>query len=308
MIALPKQFAAGVDIGSNSVSAVLLSLENNQLVIEKDVSIPTRISESLTPGGQLKAAAIKRTLLVLESIYQDFELQNRPIKAVATQALRIASNAADFTEEAKHILGVEVEIISGQSEAMLTSQGALVDFDAAQHWIVVDIGGQSTEICWQDSRLSKRVAVSLPFGVVNLTGQFFLEDPPTRQECQALACYLKNQLQTHIPSGLEGTVVAVAGTATTLGSIEKKLSGWQREKVHKTYISNGKLRYWRDQITAVCAKDRIKRWQIPTGRADVFPSGLFLLAAILEHLRCEELIVSANGLRVGAAMALIRPF
>ena len=300
------QRAIGLDIGSNTVSCVLVEKKGDSYVVLKDRSIATRICESLETEGKLKPAAIMRTLLAIEKIADEFDMAYTPFRVVATEALRIAANREDFTSQASEILGAGVEVIDSKTEALLTVSGATMDFDKNSKWIVVDIGGRSTEICWHSDELSEVwETTSIPMGVVSLTSEFLLSDPPDPSEFESLKQYVHKQLSAHVPKELTGEVVSVAGTATTLGSIDLGLTGWQREKVHCTRIHKERLSYWLGIMSRITTEERVKKYEVHRGRADVFPSGLCTLQAVLEHLNRDSFIVSASGLRVGVALSLL---
>jgi exopolyphosphatase/guanosine-5'-triphosphate,3'-diphosphate pyrophosphatase len=297
--------ACGLDIGSNTFSFTELRQSDRGAEVVHDLSVPVRLSEGLVHGGALEPAAVKRGLATLEKLCGQFDLRNKPLRVVGTAVLRMAANPEIFTGPARDILGVEVEIISGEQEALLASEGAIFDIHGQGPWIIVDVGGQSTEVCFQDKE-GKWNPVSLPMGVVGLTQKLFFHDPPTRDELAALEDEIAPIISQAIPDQVSGRLVGVAGTATTLGLVELALTTWQREKVHGLEIEKERLGYWLEEMLSMTASQRTKRYGISTWRSDVFPSGLFILKKMLTYLNLGSLTVSANGLRVGVALRLIR--
>jgi exopolyphosphatase/guanosine-5'-triphosphate,3'-diphosphate pyrophosphatase len=297
--------ACGLDIGSNTFSFAELRRSDRGVEVVHDLSVPVRLSEGLIHGAELEPAAVMRGLTLLEKLREQFDLRNKPLRVVGTAVLRMAANPEIFTGPAKEILGVEVEIISGEQEALLASEGAIFDIPEDGPWIIVDIGGQSTEVCFQDKKGDWH-PISLPMGVVGLTQKLFSHDPPTKEEMAALGNEIEPIISRAIPDDLRGRLVGVAGTATTLGLVELTLTTWQREKVHGLEIGKERLSYWLEEMLSMTSSQRTKRYGISPGRSDVFPSGIFILANLITYLNLEVLTISANGLRVGVALRLMR--
>ena len=296
--------ACGLDIGSNTFSLTELRSSDTGLDIVRDISLFARLSEELIPGGPLKPAAISRGLAVLDEMVELFDLRSKPFRAVGTAALRMTGTPQLFTEPAREILGVDVEVISGEEEALLVSRGAIVGLEEDESWVVVDIGGQSTEICWFDGQGGWN-PVSLPIGTVELAGRFFRVDTPPRQRVHDLRSEIRSALEKAVPTDLSGRAVGVAGTATTLASVELGLEKWDREKVHGLVVGTERLRHWTERVLSLTTEERVSKHGIPPGRADIFPAGLCVLSEFLNHLGRDEVQISANGLRIGVALDLL---
>jgi exopolyphosphatase/guanosine-5'-triphosphate,3'-diphosphate pyrophosphatase len=295
--------ACGLDIGSNTFSFTEMRRGDHGIEVVYDTSIPVRLSEGLTHGGELKPAAVMRGLAAVESLCKSHDLRHKPLRVVGTAALRMTCNPARFTEPAAEMLGSVVEILSGEDEARLVRLGALFQLTGKGPWVVVDVGGQSTELSWvEDDQVQ---AVSLPVGVVGLTGTHLASHPISAAQVTALREEVASIAGGMLPVDLPGTVLAVAGTATTLGSIELNLAGWQRDKVHGLGLNRARLQHWFTQMRVLTPADRTARYGVGKGRADVFPAGLLLIDTLLEYLGRSAFTVSVNGLRVGAALSLL---
>ena len=291
----------GLDIGSNTVSCCLLEAGTNDALVQQDVSLPVRLSEGLEPGGLLKKEAIIRALEAVERLHREFRMDAATVRAAGTAVLRMTSHPEHFTGPASQILGVPVDIISGEEEALLTNRGAVADLPLDGDPVVLDIGGQSTEL---SCAAGQGVAVSMPLGVVSLT-EIYLSPVPTTAEIGAARAHVREVLADYAPRGLTGTLVCVGGTPTTLSLLERRLTGWHREKVHGYVISMNAVHGWLRVVSAVSPKERIDRYGMRPMRADVFPAGLLALQTIMEHYGMDSLMVSANGLRVGLALSLM---
>ncbi len=301
--------AVGLDIGSNTFSCaeVVIDPSGAPLVV-KDISRAVRLSEDLLPGGRLKQSAVARGLDTLRDLARDFDMARKPFRAVATAALRMTSHPRDFTDPAKEILGADVEIIDGEGEAQLVSRGAVLDLEPSADgagWIVVDVGGQSTEVCpigvadsWNP--------VSMPIGVVGLTERFLDGDPPTVEQISNLEDYVFEQVSKVLPRNPAGRLVGVAGTATTLGMLELGRTKWDRAAVHGLEISRSASLDWQGRMTEIDAQARQERFGITGLRADVFPAGLCMINTLLKYFERDVFTVSANGLRIGAALSILK--
>ncbi len=274
------------------------------MTVVADASIPVRLSEDLRPGGTLKPSAVMRGLMTLEQLVKEFDLRQKPFRAVATAVLRMTSNPEDFTEPAREILGVDVELISGEQEALLMGRGAVLGLAGIGPWITVDVGGQSTEVCWSGAD-GLWHPLSLSMGVVGLTSMFFNADPPAADDVARLRAEARRIIFESVPDNLEGRLVGVAGTATTLGILDLKLNQWKREAVHGLEMRREKVGDWLDHMLAVPAERRTNQYGVRPGRADVFPAGICILDELLQHLGRNSFVISANGLRVGVALELL---
>jgi len=293
----------GLDIGSNTFSFAEINFSGGHVNIVRDFSVPTRLSEDLKLGGELKPQAVKRGLLTLEKIYSDFNLEKKRIITVATAVLRNTSNPEVFIEPATKILHQKIEILSGADEAMYTNRGAIVGIETKEPWIIVDIGGQSTELSWIES--NKQKTISLEFGVVNLTEHFIKNDPPKSDEILALCREIRLTLSKKITNNLKGNILGVAGTATTLGLVNAGIKEWKRDKVHGQLIDKETVKKWTKNIAMATIEERTKRYGVRPGRADVFATGLCILDEIMSYLKRDSFTISANGLRIGIALSLL---
>lgn len=289
---------ATIDLGSNS--CVLLVLERDASGFRRVTSelALTRLGEGLDGSGRLSEAAMARSLEALARFAERARsLGAEPVVAVGTAALREASNQAVMIEAAKR-LGVALRPISGEEEAQLSFRAALDGLGGA--CVMIDVGGASTELAWGDDQgLDGRV--SLKVGSVRLTERLGLTAPMNDTACDALLAACAAELEV-VPAGLPGALVAVAGTATTTAQVDLGLSEYDPERVDHHEISRTSL----DQIfRALAAKPLAARRAdhgLPPGRADVFPAGLALLIATLDHLGREALLVRDRGVAWGEAL------
>ena len=268
-----------------------------------DASIGVRLSEGLVLKGPLLPSAIARGLETLERLATVHHLATKRVRVVATAVLRNTCDPLPFTVPAEQILGHPIDIISGEEEARLTRDGAVEGIVGETDWIILDIGGQSTEISWQEGGLWQ--SVSLEMGVVGLTEQYLDGDPPTPASMEEMRGAVRAILRQSIPSGLEGGLLAVAGTASSLGMLDQSLSTWHREKIHGYRMSGDALRRWMAIMSSIPSGERQRHYGVRPVRADVFPAGICVLEEVVRYVNQDGFTISASGLRLGAALSIL---
>jgi exopolyphosphatase/guanosine-5'-triphosphate,3'-diphosphate pyrophosphatase len=224
------------------------------------------------------------------------------VQAVATSAARRAMNAATWTGRLQRDLGLRVRILSGEDEARLTWLGAMRDLDIPEGpLLVADLGGGSTEIVLgEGDRIYQRV--SLEIGSVRLTEAFLGPPGPAPYDPVGLA-----RLRTHVDAEIgrialdptPRTVIAVAGTATTLASIALGLTAYDGERVHGSRLTRLDLARISDRLLP--AGQAARRALVPAApdRADYLLAGVAVLDRVLAAARRSQLTVSDRGLRFG---------
>ncbi|MBN2340434.1 MAG: hypothetical protein JXX29_01085 [Deltaproteobacteria bacterium] len=296
----------GLDIGSNTISCTQVHRnEDGAIDVLNDASFPVRLSEGLSEGGELNPAAIERGLSALKEIVNNFDYHQSRSRAVGTAVLRMTAHPEAFTEPAEKILKTPIRIIDGLEEARLTAIGAVFGLPAREDWVVLDIGGQSTEISCLKPCGSLH-SVSMPLGVVKVTERFFSSQTPSRDEQQQARQHVRDCLHKHLGDDIIcGNLVCVGGTPTTLSLLVHKLAGWQRDKVHGDVISLADTQAWFEKIVVIDAQTRIDQYGMRPMRADVFPAGILILDEIMQYFDFSSFTVSANGLRVGLAISTL---
>src|ERR1700687_2211158 len=209
---------AAIDIGSNSVRMLTAETapgrDTKILAAERQV---TRLGAGVFLNGRIPPEAID---LVCENLSRMAQIYNKldviGVRAVATSAVRDASNQHEFLERASEVLGTPVEIISGQEEARLIHLGVQARWPQPdKRVLIIDVGGGSAEIILgENGALSE--AFSKPLGAVRLTEVFLKSDPATPVELHRLDEYIEEKLATplrRIGVGPFDRLVATSATA-----------------------------------------------------------------------------------------------
>ena len=167
----------------------------------------------------------------------------RAVRMVATSATRDASNAADFVGMVKEVLGVAPEVLTGDEEAVLSFTGATAELAAGPDpgpFLVVDIGGGSTEFVLGAGRGPSRAALSVDIGCVRMTERHLHGDPPADREVAAATADIDAALDTvaaAVPVRQARTLVGLAGSVTTVAGIALGLPRYDSALIHHARVS-----------------------------------------------------------------------
>ena len=303
---------AVVDIGTNSVRLLIAVASGKKIesILFQDGRI-TRLGEGLAEHGSISKNAVERTVAVL-SEYADRIRAYAPdrICYVGTSALRQAANQKDVLSRFKEETDVSIRIISGEHEAALTYRGALLGLDEIKGpFLVIDIGGGSSELIVGETTRKFWKAFSLEVGVVTLTEGWFRTDPPTSGEILQVRRYLEERfreivtiISPYLTAGV--TPVGTAGSVTTILSMVRKMVRYDPSIVHGQGLSRQEVSKLFDEILPMKSVDRLALPGLEKGREDIILSGTLILLSILEFFNQAGLVVSACGLREGVVLAL----
>ncbi|MAP88953.1 hypothetical protein CMK16_16565, partial [Candidatus Poribacteria bacterium] len=233
-----KRYAV-IDIGTNS--AILLVCDVNHRTQEYDVILDTaeitRLGQGLYPTRCLQPSSIDRTFGVIRQYLRQTEnLDVEQTVIVGTHALRVAENAYRFINLVQDEFGLDVEVISAQTEAHFSyisvKEDQTFQSSKTRKLMVIDIGGGSTEQVFFDSELICR---SVPFGIVSITDRFVKNDPPTDQEIRGIEAFIEETLVSQgwtTQSQVPVLLVGIGGTIVNLAAVESELIELDLSVVH----------------------------------------------------------------------------
>ncbi len=239
--------------------------------------------------------AIERTTAVLSEYRVALdEYGVTEVRATATSAARDASNRDEFFTAAHDALGVTPALLSGDEEAALSFLGATADLDAPGPYLVVDIGGGSTEfVLGTDTPTG---LVSLDMGCVRITEQYLESDPPAPEELSNAVAAVRD-LVAEVPRVIPGaadaaTLVGLAGTVTTVAAIELGLPEYDPEKIHHFVLTREAAEDVFRTLATENAAQRAHNPGLEPGRVDVIVGGTSVLVGIFRVLGFDEMLVS----------------
>jgi exopolyphosphatase/guanosine-5'-triphosphate,3'-diphosphate pyrophosphatase len=295
---------ATIDIGTNTALLLIADLDftaqtihtiyNHQEII--------RLGKGVDKDRRINAEAIERLLRCL-NLYRGFIQQYgvQQVRAVATSAVRDALNRDEVLHLVKAQTGIEIELLSGDTEAELTFQGAITGWqNLHEPFLVIDIGGGSTELILGESN-GIRDKVSLDVGSVRLTERFFTAQPPDAQSLERARTFLIDTFSHELSRFISGreSVIGVAGTIVSLAQQAQGLKHFEMKNCMATRLLIQALihnllfskRTWLMRLIAA---------GIESGRADVITAGTMILWAFMRIFGVKSLTVSTQA----CAMAL----
>jgi exopolyphosphatase/guanosine-5'-triphosphate,3'-diphosphate pyrophosphatase len=294
---------ASIDIGSNSL--VFLVIDNQGYTIH-DEAVVVGLGRGIGQQGMFQPDRMDIAMDAFQGFAQKAKVLGvapNQIEAVATSASRRAMNASTFFQQVQKQTGIHVEVISGKQEAYFTWKGALLGLPIESgSYAVVDLGGGSTEIVVGDPTVGDMVEQrSVEIGTVRLTEQFFGDD--LNRYAPAELAAMRSSIGQHLEpidwKRVPRALIAVAGTATTLGAMEIGLTSWDRTKVHGTKLGRTALRRWIDRLLHSSPDERREWAAISPERADYLLAGACVLEAVCTAAHRDSLWISDGGVRHG---------
>ena len=286
---------AAVDVGTNSVRLLVAEASGSELApVDRRMRI-TRLGQGVGASGQLHPDALKRTLGVLQEYRQVIdELGVERVRATATSAARDAVNRDELFVPATEILGISPELLSGEEEGRLTFLGATAGLEEPGPYLVVDIGGGSTEFVVGSGEPEGLVSVDT--GCVRLTEAYLLSDPPAPEELAQAISVVELHLEDvdRLLPGARGaqTIIGVAGTVTTVAAVELGLAEYDPAAIHHFRLTRAAAEDVFRTLATEPAEQRRHNPGLESGRVDVIVGGAAILVSIMRHYAAEELLVS----------------
>jgi exopolyphosphatase/guanosine-5'-triphosphate,3'-diphosphate pyrophosphatase len=301
---------AAIDQGTNSTRLLVLQPGDGVLVeIARDMVI-TRLGKGVDERGSLDPAAIERAVEAIARFgRRAHALHAEEVRIGTTSAVRDASNRQDFLSRVRDVSGIEPEVIHGDREAALSFLGGTRDLDpAAGPFLVIDIGGGSTEFVFGREPGVTEHALSTQMGSVRLTERVQPSDRPTGDDLRRLEELVLAQLDEvghTVPVGEGRTLVAVAGTATTLQACALRLQRYDPDLIHRSTLTLVDAERTLRELAAMTDEERAAIPVMPKGRGDVIVAGASILVHAMRRFGFEEALVSETDILDGLALELV---
>jgi exopolyphosphatase / guanosine-5'-triphosphate,3'-diphosphate pyrophosphatase len=271
-----------------------------------------RLGEGVDRTGRLADQALQRVFTAVEEYAATIaSLHVEATRFCATSAARDAANASVFVEGVESRIGVTPEVLSGGEEARLSYEGAtasLSDSGLPAPFLVMDIGGGSTELILGDEPRTVRAAYSLDIGSVRITERLLPGDPPGPDEVATASAAVDaalDELPTHgVRLEEAATFVGVAGTVTTVAAMALALPSYQRDRVHHARLPVAEVHAATASLLAMTVAERKALPFMHPGRADVIGAGALILDRVLRRTPVDALLVSEADILDGIAWSL----
>lgn len=327
----PSHIYGALDLGTNNCRLLVARPSRRGFQVIDAFSRIIRLGEGVSQTGLLSDAAMDRTLEALAVCSE--KMKRRGVsrsRLIATEACRAARNAGDFVERVRKQVGLNIEVITQETEARLAVAGCASLLDRNSDWaLVFDIGGGSSELIWLDLRrirsgkrqtlvdrvkVQKAVAAwtSLPVGVVTLSEKFGgrIVDEDTFEKMVANVLTLLQPfekvhgLTREIAKG-SAHLLGTSGTVTTLAGVHLGLQNYNRAKVDGCWLTDSEIRKVTGDLLTLNFEARAKQPCIGPDRADLVLGGCAILEAVMRLWPCDRLRVADRGLREGILASLM---
>ena len=304
---------AAIDIGTVTCRMLVVDADESGLHELTREYVITNLGEGVDATGELKPEAIDRVVRAIDgflAVRDSLSTPDHPVVrtvAVATSAARDARNAAEFAARLRE-RGIELSVIPGSREAALSFSGASIDF-SGERLMVVDVGGGSTEVVMGMGGAEPVCAHSFNVGCRRVTEKFLASDPPAPEELARARAWIREQMaswfadQAKEAASLE-RVVAVAGTATTVVSIRKRMETYDSSCVHKARVSRQDLLEVYERLAALPLSERMQVVGLDPKRAPVMVAGLLILLEVLDFAGIDAFTVSETDILHGITLAV----
>jgi exopolyphosphatase/guanosine-5'-triphosphate,3'-diphosphate pyrophosphatase len=320
-----------LDLGTNNCRLLIAKPSRRGFLVIDAFSRIIRLGEGVLNSGQLSQAAMARTIEALK-VCAD-KMHRRQVtrsRLIATEACRIAANSGEFIERVRRETGLEIEIVTQETEAKLAVSGCASLIDRNCDWtLVFDIGGGSSELIWLDLAelghphrrdLHDRVDVqnciaawtSLPIGVVNLAERHGGREV-SREGYEAMVADVTAAIKSFEAKHRFGVKIAgsrthflgTSGTVTTISGIHLKLPVYERSRVDGCWLNVQDVRAVSNNLISMSYAERVAQPCIGHERADLVLAGCAILEALLRTWPCQRLRVADRGLREGILAMLM---
>src|SRR4051812_20711422 len=294
---------AAVDLGSNSFHLEIGRVVDRQIYPLDAVREVVRLGGGLTADKRIDRATQAVALDALRKFAERLRgFPRQDVRAVGTNALRVAKNSSQFLRESRAVLGFPIEVISGREEARLIYLGVAHALPvSAQRRLVVDIGGGSTEFIIGPG-LEPGLTESLYMGCLSWSLKFFPAGAVDKPRMKAAALAARQEVASmrnpYVAPGWE-EAVGSSGTARSLENILRE-NGFAEEGLTREGI---------EQLRALLLKiekaDPQRIAGLRANRAPVLPGGVAIMRAVFEELGIEKMRVSDGALRHGVLYDLL---
>lgn len=300
---------AAFDCGTNSIRLLIADIDgNNFREIYRGMEI-VRLGQGVDKTGKFHPDAIERTLKAIDGF--SVELRRRGVgklRFVATSATRDATNRDLFLDGVHERLGIYPEVITGDEEAALSFKGATKELPISEApFLVVDIGGGSTEFVF--GRTELEAAKSVNIGCVRMSERHFHSDPPSAEEIALATADIDAAIEeaaTVVPIQKAKTLIAVAGTATTVAAAALGLSEYDPRAIHLSRVSAERVHEISNIFLEMTHDRRAALPYMHEGRVDVITAGSLVLSRTMIATGADEFVASESDILDGLAWSLAK--
>ncbi len=298
-----------IDIGTNSIRLIVAEVEpdGRYRVLDEEREM-TRLGHGLFARGRLASEPMERSLVALAKmkvVADGFMVAE--LRAVATSAVREASNGRAFCQEVRRRCGLRVEIITGEEEAQFALRSARSHFDLAGRSVaIVDIGGGSMEVTLTAGAVVDDV-FTLPLGAVRLTERYdaagTLSSKRWRKLRRGIDRVLDEQLRK--PPFHPEIMIGSGGTFTNLAAMAQLERESTARPVQGYAMTRAEIVHLLHRLRATPLPERREIPGLNPRRADIIVAGTAAVARLAKRLGTQQILINTGGLRDGLLLTMI---
>lgn len=303
--------AAVIDLGTNTFHLIIADLEAGKGELIYKTNVPVKLGEGRINENIIIPAAFERGLLALEAFAQTIKAHEvEVVKATATSAVRSASNGQEFVKAARERTGISIDIIDGDTEALLIYKAVQATGLIASTSLVMDIGGGSTEfiLCTPTEVLWKK---SYNIGAARLMQAYFKSDPISEGEKSAIFHHLAETTAELLLQCAQHRPLKLIGSAGAFESFAGMLM-IQNNKPAKD-IASGDIDYMQylqlaNRLIDSTHEQRLHMEGLIPLRVDMIVIAALLVNFILENTQIKHLSLSTYDLKMGVLATLKKDY
>ncbi|MEQ8847032.1 Ppx/GppA phosphatase family protein [Botrimarina sp.] len=307
----PARFAA-IDVGSNSVRVVVARAQDAGYQILDEERENTRLAASIGETGRLSDESVEATLAALRHFVTLAEGHGvMQVRAIATSAVRDASNGRAFCQRVRDEVGLDVEVISAREEGRLSFLSVARAFDVADKAIAVaDIGGGSTEVVLAANGIVEEVYATR-LGAVRVAEACRLSGKCSGSRLERAAEYIDEELRRHAkkPPLTPAMLYGAGGTFTALAAMRLAKEGRDGDRdasVRGYRVNRADVRHLVADLARMSLDARTRVAGLNPRRADIIVAGLLVIERVMRHLHVNEVQIHTGGVRDGLLLTMVR--
>ncbi len=298
-----------IDLGSNTARLVIYDvLDNGYFLVSEEHREAVRLGET-EPDGSLKQTRIMQSIATLKMFKEMCAIKNvDKILAVATAAVRRASNQKTFLSDVFNSTGIRLTIVSEEEEANYVYQGVINSMEIPRG-LIMEIGGGSTKFVYYNRRTILHTHI-FEFGAVTLANKFNGADKAPEQISDEMVAYVRQQLEQvewFKEIDPDTQLIGVGGSCRNLARIIRKVKKYPLDMVHNYHMSVEDFNYVYNMIRPLDLDKKRRIKGLSSARADVFPSALAVIKAFVDYMGFTKIVASGSGLREGVMFNHVVP-
>jgi exopolyphosphatase/guanosine-5'-triphosphate,3'-diphosphate pyrophosphatase len=299
-----------IDLGFNSAKLANYHVDkDNSYAAYNQEGVTVRLGEGLDEAGHLSRESIYRTINALKLFKDIINLETTEhVLAVATSAVREATNRQEFLKKVYQETGFQFRVLSGKEESLYSYLGALKS-TCIRTALFFDLGGGSLEMVYTENFKIKKL-ISLPLGALRLS-RIYKDNGNhitfTKKNYSMLEQYILEELpdRSELDMSPDTTLVGVGGTLRAIARYDQEIQQYILDKIHNYRIDH-------ESIDSICKKfykmtphEIAKIDAIGNSRAETITSGACTINMLMQKLGFNRVVVSAQGLREGVLLSFL---